>query len=1591
MAHLSGTFTVTSTIVIQVNSTTQGPIGIDLGGSTIVSQITNGAPVIEIDVGPGVDLRYLTLSNFTIQGNGKEGDGIKIVADGNDRWVYNWNINNVTVNHVGGYGLDVQGSVFEGLVSNSWMNGNAQGGAYFAHSEGGGQVSALRWFGGGFENNTGAGLTLDNGARDMSVDGATISGNGGPGISAMSGITSVTGTDFENNHGAGVAFQNYGNFNDDTFTSTGAQTVGIDGYLAGNATLVGNTSSGADLANLQGSGSAFEVSNSGHVVNGSSVSVAGFGGGDVASISHSNLGVALPTLAPVTTAITAAVASSTGTGAVETALKSALVAGDVAHLSGTTYTVTSPIIINVTSATQAAFGIDLGGAKIVSQVSNGGPVIEIVVAAGVHLSSLTLSNFSIQGNGAEGDGIKIVADGSDRAIASLSVSNVSVEHVGGIGLDVIGNVSQGLVLNSWMNGNADGGARFANSPGGGIASGLEWEGGGFRHNGTAGMILENGTHDMSVKGAYFVENDGPGIAAPSGITLVQESGFENNVGAGAVVQGSANFTDDTFSTYGPQTAGVGGYLSSGAKVTLTGVDSEYYGSGSDPTVMANIQGTGTVAIAGGGNVVVGSNIAVTGGNPVIGVSAIDAMSVTPTVTEQLASDTGSSSNDHITSSAALTGTADPNAVIHFAVDGTALTSTATANSTGAWSFTPVGLADGTHTIVASETNAAGNTGTGSITFTLDTKAPAVTEKLASGTTTTSSAAVTGTGDPNATVHFTVDGKAVTGTATANASGAWSFTPTGLADGNHTIVASETDLAGNTGSASISFTLNTTVPSVTEKLASDTGTSSTDKITANPTLTGTADPNSTVHFTIDSNAVTTTATANSSGVWSYTPTGLANGSHTIVASETNAAGTTGSTSLTFTLDTTAPVVTEKAGSQTSSSATLTGTGDAGATVHFSVDGSPITGAATANSSGAWSYTATGLSAGSHTVIASETDAAGNTGSASVSFTLSAPPALTAALSNDTGSSATDKITSNAALTGTADAGATVHFSLDGSAIATTAIANANGVWSYTPTGLADGTHTIVASETNAAGVTGSASLTFALDTHAPVPVITGGVLANGQVTLTGTTGEANDTISVYDGYTWLGFATTGGNGAWTLTASADPTVSHSYGVNAVDLAGNEGHGSSSLVLNSTIVSPPTVTAHLLHDTGASATDHVTSSAALTGTADANAVVHFTVDGSTITQTASADSTGAWSFAPTGLADGSHTIVASETNGSGTGTSAVTFTLDTTAPAVTEHLLSGGPTTSSPALVGTSDAGAIVHFTVDGSIISSTATADAAGAWSFTPSSLADGTHTVVATETDLAGNTGSASVSFTLDTHVQTDPAITGMTSSNGILTLSGSTGEAGDNISLYDGDNWIGWTTTDASGHWSYQANGDPTVAHSFGFNTTDLAGNISGGSNTAIMGSTVAATLTGSSGNDIINAGGGSDIVIGGAGADKLTGGTGKVAFTYNAAAESTATASDTITDFHHGYDRIDFTNIGGINASSGVPQFQGNITGSGNLTLAAHSVAFLEVGGNTQVLVNTTSVAETVSTSDTHAANMQITLLGVNLGLTGSDFHHA
>ena len=131
----------------------------------------------------------------------------------------------------------------------------------------------------------------------------------------------------------------------------------------------------------------------------------------------------------------------------------------------------------------------------------------------------------------------------------------------------------------------------------------------------------------------------------------------------------------------------------------------------------------------------------------------------------------------------------------------------------------------------------------------------------------------------------------------------------------------------------------------------------------------------------------------------------------------------------------------------------------------------------------------------------------------------------------------------------------------------------------------------------------------------------------------------------------------------------------------------------------------------------------------------------------------------------------------------------------------------------------------------------------------------------------------------------------------------------------------------------------------------------------------------------------GGNDTITGGLGADTLTGGSGKVKFVYNSSSDSTPSNHDTITDFNASRDIIDFTNIAGVNAHGGIATFEGKLTGSGNLTLSAHSVAYIEVN---EVLVNTTNTAETVTNANVSAANMEIVLTGIHLGLTSADFHH-
>ena len=89
--------------------------------------------------------------------------------------------------------------------------------------------------------------------------------------------------------------------------------------------------------------------------------------------------------------------------------------------------------------------------------------------------------------------------------------------------------------------------------------------------------------------------------------------------------------------------------------------------------------------------------------------------------------------DHITNdnTLTLTGTAEANTTVKI-YDGTTLLNSVTASGSGAWSYTTPALANGAHSLTATATDAAGNTGVASsaLAVTIDTTAPVVTQTAA---------------------------------------------------------------------------------------------------------------------------------------------------------------------------------------------------------------------------------------------------------------------------------------------------------------------------------------------------------------------------------------------------------------------------------------------------------------------------------------------------------------------------------------------------------------------------------------------------------------------------------------------------------------------------------------------------------------------------------------------------------------------------------------------------------------------------------------------------------------------------------------------
>lgn len=864
-------------------------------------------------------------------------------------------------------------------------------------------------------------------------------------------------------------------------------------------------------------------------------------------------------------------------------------------------------------------------------------------------------------------------------------------------------------------------------------------------------------------------------------------------------------------------------------------------------------------------------------------------------------DDSGAAGDRITGDTTLmvTGTGKPGSALSLAITPGG-TFAATVAGDGSWSVDAGAsvLGDGLHTIVAVTGDAAGNSATSAaFSITVDTTAPGA--PVFTGIDTDTGTVPWETTDQTLVIHGTAEaGSSVTVSYHGNplstvvaVGGTWSLDLTSvvLPDGFYAFTATATDAAGNTGpAASQTIFVDTALdPRVAILgLSGDTGTQG-DWITADTTLVffGIAEPGSAIDVRLDGAAtVAATASADAQGLWIATETAAtADGSYVVRATATDGAGNETVASHGLVIDSIAPPApsidavgddTGTAGDFLTSDRTLllSGHADPLAQVTVRLAGTAI-GSAPADAGGRWSFdlSAISLADGSYPFTAVAVDAAGNQSASSAVRTVAvdgtAPPApVIAALADDTGASAGDRITRDRTLvfSGTAEPGARVAISNDGVLIGTVTSDGA-GAWvlDYSAVALPDGGHVLVAIAIDAAGNASAASapFSFIIDASMAAPVVAGfsddsGVagdrITNDPTLVFTGTGKpgAMLVVTIAPGSTIAGVVA--GDGTWSVDAGDVALADGAHAIVATtgDAAGNSATSAAFNLVVDTVAPVAPVFTSIDTDTGTVPWDTTDQTLVIHGTAEAGSTVTVSYHGSAIGVTTAAGGTWSLDLTAVTLPDGSYPLSATATDAAGnTGPAgSQTIVVDSELQPTVAILglsddtgIPGDWITADSTLVlsGIAEPGAAIVLRLDGgATVIATAAASSTGSWTAgaTPA-IADGLHTVHATATDGAGNTRSATRAVVIDSVAPAAPAITVISDDSGTagdfatsdrtLVLSG-TAEAGSQVTIRLAGSAFATVTADAGGRWTLDLTAVSLVDGGYPFTATarDAAGN---------------------------------------------------------------------------------------------------------------------------------------------------------------------
>ncbi|HCD3500999.1 TPA: Ig-like domain-containing protein [Enterobacter hormaechei] len=867
--------------------------------------------------------------------------------------------------------------------------------------------------------------------------------------------------------------------------------------------------------------------------------------------------------------------------------------------------------------------------------------------------------------------------------------------------------------------------------------------------------------------------------------------------------------------------------------------------------------------------------------------------------------------------------------------------TTTVDDSGNWTYTVpsadlAGLKDGDASVQVSVTNVNGNSASAGREYSVDATAPSVTintiatDDILNATEAQSDLAISGTSTAEAgqTLTVSLNGKDYTTTVSAN--GSWTLNVpaadlAGLTDGSVTVTASVSDKAGNPASVDHTLTVDVTVPAVTiHTVAGDDVINVAEHNQAqiiSGSATGAA-AGDTVTVTIGGQSYTTVLDA--AGNWSVgvpanVISGLSDGSVTVTASVTDAAGNTGSGTHNVTVDTGLPSVSFNAisddnvlnavekGQDLSVNGTSANLAE-GTVVTVTLNGKNY--AATTASDGTWSLTVpaadlAGLGEANYTLSAAATNGVGNSVSNTANLLVdTALPTVTInTVAGDNVINAAE-VAAGQTISGkvaNAEAGNTVTVTIGGNSY--TATVQSDLTWSVNVpetvlTALGNGELTVSATVTNGHGNTGAGEREIVIDASLPglrVDTVAGDDVINsiehGQnLIVTGSSDglAAGTTLTVtVNGKTYA--ASVLADGTWSAAIPAADVGALAAGTVTVTVAGQSAAGNPVSISHDVTVDLAAVAISI----DAIATDDVINAAekgadlvlsGSTSNVEENQTVTITFGGKSYT--AKVDADGNWTATVpssdlAGLKDGDASVQVSVTNVNGNSASAGReYSVDATAPTVTidtvagDNVINGSEAAAGVAISGTTTAEVGQTVTVNLGGNSYTAQVQQGGVWSINVpaadlSTLADNGYTVQVSVSDAAGNSGSAGKAITLDTTPPTvsfnvvagDDVINSVEHGQAQVVSGTATGASvGDKLVITIGSNQY-TTTVDASGKWSVGVPASDISALTDGTVTlsatiTDSAGNSSTQTHDVVVNTaSVALTVNTLSGDDVINA----------------------------------------------------------------------------------------------------------------------------------------